>query len=41
MKNMPQFRPIIDTTNTPYYNEGKFLAELLNTLAHNYYTLCD
>ena len=37
----PQFRPIIDTTGAPHYNVGKFLAELLNPLAHNEYTLRD
>ena len=26
----PEFRPIIDTTGTPYYEVGKFLAKLLN-----------
>ena len=40
-ENTPKFRPIIDTTGTPHYNVGKFLAELLNPLAHNEYTLRD
>lgn len=39
--DIPQFRPIIDTTGTPHYNVGKFLAQLLNPLAQNEYTLCD
>ena len=38
---MPPFRPIIDTTGTPHYNVGKFLAKLLNPLAQNEYTLRD
>ena len=25
-QSIPKFRPIIDTTNTPHYNVGKFLA---------------
>ena len=35
------FKPIIDTTGTPHYNAGKFLAKLLNPLAQNEYTLRD
>ena len=31
----------IDTTGTPHYNVGKFLAKLLNPLAQNEYTLRD
>ena len=27
--SLPSFRPIIDTTSTPYYNIGKFLSSLL------------
>ena len=38
---IPQFRPIIDTTSTPHYNVGKFLAQLLNPLTQNEYTLRD
>ena len=38
---MPPFRPIIDTTGTPHYNVGKFLAKLLNPLAQNECTLRD
>ena len=30
--NVPSFRPIIDTTNAPHYNVGKYLANLLNSL---------
>ena len=39
--DFPPFRPIIDTTGTPHYNVGKFLAKLLNPLAQNKYTLRD
>ena len=39
--DLPPFRPIIDTTGTPHYNVGKFLAKLLNPLAQNEYTLRD
>ena len=31
------FRPIIDTTNTPDYGVGKFLTRLLNHLTQNIY----
>ena len=41
MFDTSQLRPIIDTTGTPHCNVGKFLAELLNPLAHNEYTLRD
>ena len=37
--NLPSFRPIIDTTSTPYYNIGKFLSSLLQPLTHNDYNL--
>ena len=30
--NVPSFRPIVDTTNTPHYGVGKFLTHLLNPL---------
>ena len=33
--NLPSFRPIIDTTSTPYCNIGKFLSSLLQPLTHN------
>ena len=38
---LPQFRPIIDTTNTPHYNVGKFLSSLLNPLTINEFSLSD
>ena len=40
-QSIPKFRPIIDTTNTPHYNVGKFLAGLLNPLTLNQYSLRD
>ena len=39
--NLPSFRPIIDTTSTPYYNIGRFLLSLLQPLTHNDYNLKD
>ena len=36
---LPKFRPIIDTTNTPHYNVGKFLSNLLHPLTLNDYSL--
>ena len=38
---LPTFRPIIDTTNTPHYNAGKFLTSLLNPLTLNAHSLSD
>ena len=38
---IPEFRPIIDTTGTPYYEVGKFLAKLLNALTMNEFSLKD
>ena len=38
---IPEFRPIIDTTGTPYYEVGKFLAKLLNPLIMNEFSLKD
>ena len=38
---LPTFRPIIDTTNTPHYNVGKFLSSLLNPLTLNAHSLSD
>ena len=38
---IPKFRPIIDTTNTPHYNVGKFLSNLLHPLTLNDYSLTD
>ena len=37
----PKFRPIIDTTNTPHYNVGKFLSNLLHPLTLNDHSLTD
>ena len=39
--SLPKFRPIIDTTNTPHYNVGKFLSSLLNPLTINEFSLSD
>ena len=39
--SVPKFRPIIDTTNTPHHDVGKFLSNLLNPLTLNDYTLRD
>ena len=39
--NLPPFRPIIDTTNTPYYEVGKFLTSLLQPLTKNQYVVKD
>ena len=39
--NIPPFRPIIDTTNTPHYGVGKFLTNLLNPLTQNDYSVKD
>ena len=39
--DLPTFRPIIDTTTTPHYNVGKFLASLLNPLTLNQFNLND
>ena len=38
---LPKFRPIIDTTNTPYYGISKFLSNLLNPLIENEYIVQD
>ena len=38
---IPEFRLIIDTTGTPYYEVGKFLAELLIPLTMNEFSLKD
>ena len=40
-KDLPAFRPIVDTTSTPHYNVGKFLSSLLNPLTENDYNLRD
>ena len=39
--NLPPFRPIIYTTNTPYYEVGKFLTSLLEPLTKNQYVVED
>ena len=39
--NIPKFRPIIDTTNTPNYKIGQYLSSLLQPLTINNYTLKD
>ena len=39
--NISKFRPIIDTTNTPYYKTGQYLSSLLQPLTINDYTLKD
>ena len=38
---LPPFRPIVDTANTPYYDIAKFLANLLNGLTLNDFTVND
>ena len=38
---LPPFRSIVDTTNTPYYGIAKFLANLLNPLTLNDFTVKD
>ena len=39
--NVPPFRPIIDTSNTPHYKIGMFLANLLNLLTQNDHSVKD
>ena len=39
-KDLPAFRPIVDTS-TPHYSVGKFLSSLLNPVTENDYNLCD
>ena len=39
--NIPKFRPIVDTTNMPYYKTGQDLSSLLQLLTINNYTLKD
>ena len=34
-EDLPPFRPIVDTSNTPYYGIAKFLANLSNSLTLN------
>ena len=40
-RDLPAFRPIVDTTTTPHYNVGKFLSSLLNPITINDYNLRD
>ena len=40
-EGLPPFRPIVDTANTPYYDIAKFLANLLNGLTLNDFTVND
>ncbi|XP_066926566.1 uncharacterized protein [Clytia hemisphaerica] len=40
-QRIPKFRPIIDTTGSTHYNVGKYLANLLNPLTINEFTLKD
>ena len=40
-EHLPKFRPIIDTTNLPYYGISKFLSNLLNPLTENQYVVKD
>ena len=39
--DLPTFRSMVDTTTTPHYNVGKFLALLLNPLTLNQFNLND
>ena len=39
--NIPPFRPIIDTSNTPHYKMGKFLANMLISLTQNSHSVKD
>ena len=41
LRCMLKIRPIIDTTGTPYYDVGKYLAKLLNPLTINEFSLKD
>ena len=38
---LPPYRPVVDTTGTPDYKVGKFLANLLNPLTTNEHTSRD
>ena len=40
-RNIPKFRPIVDTTGRPHYSVGKFLTNLLNPLAMDEFILKD
>ena len=39
--HIPSFRPIIDTTGSPYYNIGKYISSLINPLTQNEFVLRD
>ena len=39
--SLSQFRPVIDTTNTPHHNIAQFLSNLLNPLTQNEFSLSD
>ena len=41
VNNLPKFRPILSTINTPGYNIAKFLIPILEPLAHNEFTIKD
>ena len=40
-QHLPKFRPIIDTTNPPYYGIWKFISNLLNPLTESQYVVKD
>ena len=40
-QDIPPFRPIVDTTSTPYYGIEKYLSSLLNPLIINNYSIED
>lgn len=40
-QDIPPFRPIVDTTNTPHYGVAKYLSKLLNPLTMNDYSVKD
>ena len=40
-QHLPKFRPIIDTTGSPYQGVGKYLSTLLNPLTQNEFTTKD
>ena len=39
--NLPKFRPILSTINTPRYNLAKFLIPILEQLTYNEFTIMD
>ena len=40
-KDLPSFRPIIDTTNTPHYGVGTFFTYFLNPFTQNVHSIKD